>query len=59
MARVCDRCGRGSNRAMSRSHSNIATKRQQFVNLQVKKVGGRRTKVCTRCVRTMTKRTEA
>jgi ribosomal protein L28 len=59
MARVCDRCGRGSNRAISRSHSNIATKRQQFVNLQAKKVDGQRMKVCTRCVRTMTKEAKA
>jgi ribosomal protein L28 len=56
MARVCDRCGRGSNRAISRSHSNIATKRQQFVNLQARSVAGKQMKVCTRCVRTMTKK---
>jgi ribosomal protein L28 len=59
MARVCDRCGRGSNRAISRSHSNIATKREQFVNLQARKVAGQRIKVCTRCVRTMTKTVKA
>jgi ribosomal protein L28 len=53
MARLCDRCGRGSNRGNSRSHSNIATKREQFANLQTRRIGGRRMTVCTRCLRTM------
>jgi ribosomal protein L28 len=55
MARICDRCGRGSNRAMSRSHSNIATKRQQFANLQTKRIGGKKMSVCTRCLKTLDK----
>lgn len=55
MARLCDRCGRGSNRAMSRSHSNIATKREQFANLQTRKIGGLRQTLCTRCLKTMKK----
>jgi ribosomal protein L28 len=55
MARLCDRCGRGSNRANSRSHSNIATKREQFANLQTRKLGGVRQTLCTRCLKTMKK----
>jgi ribosomal protein L28 len=55
MARLCDRCGRGSNRANSRSHSNIATKREQFANLQSRKIGGMRQTLCTRCLKTMRK----
>lgn len=55
MARLCDRCGRGSNRANSRSHSNIATKREQFANLQSRKIGGLRQTLCTRCLKTMRK----
>jgi len=55
MARLCDRCGRGSNRANSRSHSNIATKREQFANLQARKIGGLRMTLCTRCLKTMRK----
>ena len=55
MARLCDRCGRGSNRGNLRSHSNIATKRQQFANLQTRRVGGLRQTLCTRCLRTMAK----
>lgn len=55
MARICDRCGRGSNRANSRSHSNIATKREQHANLQNRTIGGTRMKVCTTCLKTMKK----
>ena len=55
MARLCDRCGRGSNRGMSRSHSNIATKRQQFANLQTRRIGGMTQKLCTRCLKTIDK----
>jgi len=55
MARICDRCQRGSNRGNSRSHSNIATKRQQFANLQTKRIGGVRMSLCTRCLKTMDK----
>jgi ribosomal protein L28 len=55
MSRLCDTCGRGSNRAQNRSHSNVATKREQHANLQVKRFGGMKLKVCTRCLRTMDK----
>lgn len=55
MARICDRCGRGSNRGNSRSHSNIATKTQQFANLQMRRIGGVKMKVCTGCLKNMAK----
>ncbi len=55
MARICDRCERGSNRGNSRSHSNVATKRQQFANLQTKRIGGLKMKLCTRCLKTLDK----
>jgi ribosomal protein L28 len=59
MARICDRCERGSNRGNNRSHSNIATKRQQFANLQVRRIGGMKMKVCTGCLKTMNKTLQA
>lgn len=40
MSRRCDICGRGPQTAISRSHSNIATKRRQYVNLQTKNISG-------------------
>ena len=55
MARICDLCERGSNRANSRSHSNIATKREQFANLQARRIGGIKMTVCTRCLKTQKK----
>ena len=59
MSRTCDLCGRGANKANKRSHSNIATIRRQHVNLQTKKVGGKRVRVCTRCVRSLAKNAKA
>ena len=55
MARICDRCERGSNRGFSRSHSNIATKREQFANLQTRRIGGTKMKRCTRCLKSIAK----
>jgi ribosomal protein L28 len=55
MARKCDNCERSSNRGNSRSHSNIATKRQQFVNLQARRVDGVSMRLCTRCLKTAKK----
>ena len=45
--------------SVSRSHSNIATKHRQFVNLQSKKVEGVRTRICTACIKTLSKSTKA
>jgi large subunit ribosomal protein L28 len=55
MSRVCEVCGRGTATGNSRSHSNIATKRKFQINLQVKKVDGKKAKVCTRCLKTQSK----
>jgi ribosomal protein L28 len=59
MAKICDRCGRGALTANRRSHSNIATKRRQLVNLQTRRLGGQTLKLCTRCIRTATSRADA
>ncbi|HFC36327.1 MAG TPA: 50S ribosomal protein L28 [Candidatus Moranbacteria bacterium] len=55
MSRICEICGRGTQSGHSRSHSNIATKRKFKVNIQNKKINGKKTKVCVRCIRTMNK----
>jgi ribosomal protein L28 len=55
MARICERCGRGYNKANSRSHSNISTIKRQQLNLQYKTVGGKRMYMCTRCIKTLAK----
>jgi len=45
--------------SVSRSHSNIATKHRQFVNLQTKKVDGKRINICTACIKTLSKSAKA
>ncbi len=42
----------------SRSHSNIATRRKQNVNLQTVMINGQRLRLATRTVRTLKKMTE-
>jgi len=55
MSKVCDICGRGSQVGNSRSHSNIATLRKFRINLQSKKINGKRMKVCSKCLKTQAK----
>ncbi|MFA7286628.1 MAG: L28 family ribosomal protein [Patescibacteria group bacterium] len=55
MAKICDQCGRGSAKANSRSHSNIATIRRQHINLQSRTIDGKQVKICTSCLRTNVK----
>ena len=53
MAKRCDLCGRGPQTSISRSHSNVATKRRQYINLQTKNVSGNKIKICTRCLKSL------
>lgn len=55
MSRTCQVCGRGTVSSQSRSHSNIATKRTQKINIQSKTVDGQKVKVCTKCLSTAAK----
>jgi len=59
MARTCQICGRGALAGHSRSHSNIATKRTQKINLQTALYKGERVKACARCVKTVTRKNKA
>ncbi len=52
MARQCANCGRGFLSTVSRSHSHIATKRRQNVNLQVRRVDGDKILLCASCIKT-------
>jgi len=56
MSKRCDACGRGAKKAVSRSHSKIATLRKQYLNLQVKTINGKRLKLCTNCLKTWNKK---
>jgi len=55
MAKKCDICGRGSTKGASRSHSNIKTTRRLNINLQTKRIKGKKMKVCARCIKTLAK----
>ncbi len=56
MARRCEICGRGSTKDAKRSHSNIKTIQRQHINLQTKRVGGKKIKICTKCIKTIAKK---
>lgn len=51
MSRTCDICQRGPKKAVNRSHSNIATLRRQYLNLQKRKVDGKTMSICTKCLK--------
>lgn len=55
MATKCEVCGRGSTKGASRSHSNIKTIKRQYINLQIKKINGKRLAVCAKCIKTLAK----
>ncbi|OGI16840.1 MAG: 50S ribosomal protein L28 [Candidatus Moranbacteria bacterium RIFCSPHIGHO2_02_FULL_40_12b] len=57
MSKFCEICGRGPRSGNRRSHSNIATRRKFNLNLQVKKIGGKKVKICARCIKTRSKTT--
>ncbi|PKL72130.1 50S ribosomal protein L28 [Candidatus Kuenenbacteria bacterium HGW-Kuenenbacteria-1] len=58
MSRKCSVCKRSSIKSVSRSHSNIATKKRQYINLQTKKIDGEKIKICTSCIKTKNKKLE-
>ncbi len=55
MSRIDALTGKGAKTVNSRSHSNIATKRRQHVNLQTIRLNGRRVRVAVSTLRTLRK----
>lgn len=55
MSRIDELTGRRANFGQTRSHSNIATKHRQNVNLQSVRIGGRKIRVSTRTLKTLKK----
>jgi ribosomal protein L28 len=51
----CDICGKGTQTMVKRTHSNKANKTTKKANIQTKKVGGRKIKICAKCLRTIKK----
>ncbi|MBU1036900.1 50S ribosomal protein L28 [Patescibacteria group bacterium] len=56
MSKVCQICGKGPSVGNLKSHSNRKTKRRIHANLQCKIIDGKRTKICTRCLKTKNKK---
>ncbi len=56
MARICSTCGRQAIMGYSVSHSHIATKRRMNINLQTKKIDGKKTSICTSCIKSINKK---
>ncbi len=55
MSRICELTNKKANFGHSRSHSNIATKRRQNVNLQTVTINGIRMRVAARTLKTIKK----
>ncbi len=55
MSRICQLSGKSAVFGNSRSHSNIASKRRQNVNLQVVRINGKRMRIAARTLRTIKK----
>jgi len=55
MSKVCSVCGRGAGTGHQVSHSQVKTLRKFGINLQTKKIDGQKEKVCTKCIKTMSK----
>lgn len=53
MSRIDQLTGRGANFGQTRSHSNIASKRRQNINLQTIKIGGERIRVSARTLKSI------
>lgn len=56
MAQVCEVCGRGTTVGNNVSHSQVKTKRTMKINLQSKKMDGKKMKICTSCLKTSKKK---
>ncbi len=55
MSKVCAICGRGSRTGNKVSHAQNKSRRKFSINLQPKKIEGQTKKVCTRCIKTLSK----
>ena len=58
MSRTCDLCGRGTTASFQKSHANNKTKTTNKINLQSKKINGQKVKVCTKCIKTLAKKSK-
>ncbi|HNP74789.1 MAG TPA: 50S ribosomal protein L28 [bacterium] len=55
MPQICEICGRGTKSSFNVSHSKVKTKTTQKINIQTKKIGTKKIKICTSCLKTANK----
>ncbi|MBU1349775.1 MAG: bL28 family ribosomal protein [Patescibacteria group bacterium] len=53
MSKQCNLCKRSTTKGAIRSHSNIKTIKRQNINLQSKKIDGKKLKICVNCLRSL------
>jgi len=56
MSKVCEVCNRKAMTGNMRSHAKNATKRKMSLNLQSKKIDGKKKTICTSCIKTLNKK---
>lgn len=52
----CEICDRKPKKTLKRSHSNVATIRRQYLNLQTRRIKGKKVKICIKCLKTAFKK---
>ena len=55
MSRVCEICGKGKMDGKTVSHANNKAPRKYNANLQPVKIGDKKVKACTKCIKTSKK----
>jgi len=55
MSRICQLTGKCANTANNRSHSNVATKKTQGVNLQTRRLNGVKVRLSSRTLKALKK----
>jgi ribosomal protein L28 len=55
MSRICQLSGKCANTANNRSHSNVATKKTQDVNLQTRRINGVKVRLSSRALKALKK----
>lgn len=58
MSQICSVCARGALTGNLRSKSMLAVKTRQKVNLQTRRINGKRIRICARCVKNQNKNPE-
>jgi ribosomal protein L28 len=59
MSPFCAACGRGALTVNLRSKSEVAVKSRQKINLQSRRINGKRVNICVRCLKTMARKPHA